>query len=450
MLLLTDINQQILLKCINLCIILLKIIKIKYIPSVETCYKFPYNEQKKKAKLLYRFPSKGRKGVIMKSKQQSFVLRGIVLIVGLLLLGGVIYYANQNRLTSEVNPNEHVEYETGRIVAILEDNTYFDEQHSGVRLGNMVYQVEMLGGFYEGELMEAIYFFTNMGSVLFDVGDRVSVRINTLDGEIHSVDINSMERTEILVGLVIVFLLVLAVIGGKRGIMSVAGLVFTMICIIYLLIPLMLKGYPVILTTIVILSLVTIVVLVLLGGVTPKTIAAILGCMIGVISAAIIAGFVGSLASISGFNMEDVGSLMFAAERNGFELQPSGLFISGVLIASLGAVMDTAMSITSALEEIKENNPDISDKQLFKSGMNVGRDIMGTMSNTLILAFTGTALNMMMFMYADNTPFNQLINNDFIAVELIRSIAGSLGIVLTVPAVAFIGSKLFITKSTSQ
>ena len=380
----------------------------------------------------------------MKVKQDSYLLRGIVLVIGLIIFIGALIFANQDRFSIEDNTETFIEFETGRIVEIIEDNTFMDEINPELRLGNMIFRVEMLNGHYEGEEIEVQHFFSSLASIYFGVGDRVSVRTNTLEGELVNAEIHNVERTEVVVALIAVFLIVLALIGGKRGVMSVIGLLFTMISIVFLLIPLMLRGYPVILTTIGILSLVTVVILILLGGITPKTVSAILGCIIGVISAATVAGIAGHLTFISGFNMEDIGTLLFAVERNGFALQPSGLFISGVLIASLGAVMDTAISITSAMEEIKLAHPGIGSKQLFQSGMNIGRDAMGTMSNTLILAFAGTALNLMMFIYADGTPFNQLVNNDFIVVELIRSVAGSLGIILTVPAVAFIGSKLFI------
>ena len=370
--------------------------------------------------------------------KKSFILKAIVLIVGLLIFGGLIHFANYDPSpASEVNTL--VEFSSARVVQVLEDNTFLDQDNPEIRYGQMLLQVKMTEGAYEGELLEANHFFTGLGSIYYTEGDRVSVRTNTIDGELFTADIYNPERREVLIGFVMVFLLALALIGGKRGVMSIIGLAFTIISIIFILIPLMLKGYPIILTTVVILTLITIATLVLLGGFSPKTITAILGCLIGVVSAAFFAGLAGSLTTISGFNMDDISLLLLWTE----DLQLSGIFISSVLIASLGAVMDTAMSIASAMEEIKATDPEISASQLFKSGMNVGRDAIGTMSNTLILAFIGAALSMTMVIYASGAPFNQIINNDSIGIELIRGVAGSLGIVLTAPAVAFIGSKLF-------
>ena len=104
--------------------------------------------------------------------------------------------------------------------------------------------------------------------------------------------------------------------------------------------------------------------------------------------------------------------------------------------------MDIAMSISSAVSELHEVNPSLTARQLFRSGMNIGRDAMGTMANTLVLAFAGTSLNMMIFIYAYDVSYIQLLNTDFVAIEVIRSLSGSIGIVLTVPLVAAISSFL--------
>ena len=367
-----------------------------------------------------------------RTKRGSF--KWPVLIIFLLLLGWALYYANdgfQNKVTEQ-----HSVIETARVVEILENQT--EVNSDGILLGSMELQLEILTGHYQGQLVESTYFLNQLFSSSVEVGDRLSVLISILDGNIQQVQIQNPERREVVIGFFAVFLLLLGLVGGKRGLMAIAGLIFTLISIIFLLIPLMLKGYPVLLTTLIILSLVTVVTLILLGGVTPKTISAILGCLMGVFIAAILAHVVGNLAHISGLNMEDVGMIL---ARTDFPVnQAQGLFISGVLIASLGAVMDTAVSVSSAMEEIKASNPKITPGRLFRSGMNVGRDTMGTMSNTLILAFAGTSLNMIIFIYSQDISFNQLVNDDFIVIELIRSLAGSLGIVLTVPAVAFVGA----------
>ena len=113
----------------------------------------------------------------------------------------------------------------------------------------------------------------------------------------------------------------------------------------------------------------------------------------------------------------------------------------GVLISALGAVMDVALGIASSVWELREQNPALSAKELFGSGMHIGRDAMGTMANTLILAFAGSSLNMLLLVQTYDIPFIQLINTDYICIEVIQSIAGAMGILLTVPIVAFISGR---------
>jgi uncharacterized membrane protein len=112
----------------------------------------------------------------------------------------------------------------------------------------------------------------------------------------------------------------------------------------------------------------------------------------------------------------------------------------------MGAVMDIAMSISSAISEIHEANNKLGFTDLFKAGMNIGRDAMGTMANTLVLAYVGGALNMMVLIYSYGVSFNQLMNTDFVAIEMIRAIAGSIGIIGTVPCVAAVAGYLYSKK----
>lgn len=169
-------------------------------------------------------------------------------------------------------------------------------------------------------------------------------------------------------------------------------------------------------------------------------IGASLGCLCGVAFAALFGAAAAEMVHISAYQMDEAEALMLVMSDTGLKM--NGLFLSGILIASLGAVMDTSMSVASAMDELKIKKPDISVKALFASGMKVGRDATGTMANTLVLAFAGSSFNMMLLIYSYDVSFNQLMNTDFIAVELIRGIAGSMGIIMTVPCVAAITAVL--------
>ena len=163
-------------------------------------------------------------------------------------------------------------------------------------------------------------------------------------------------------------------------------------------------------------------------------------CVGGVAAAGIFAALVGVATPLNGFNMSEAENLLLYGAEQG--LHVSGLLVCGVLVAALGAVMDVSMSIASALWELRVNNPDLPARDLFRSGMNIGKDAMGTMANTLILAFAGSSLNTLLLVRVYDIPFAQLVNTDFICVEILQSVAGSMGILLTVPLVTAVSAKL--------
>lgn len=157
-------------------------------------------------------------------------------------------------------------------------------------------------------------------------------------------------------------------------------------------------------------------------------------------AAGLFAALCGTISPLNGFNLTEAEELILRASDRGIRI--SGLFVSGILIASLGAVMDVAMSISSACWELREVDPALTRGALFRSGMNIGRDAMGTMANTLILAFAGSSLNVLILFQVYDYPMIQLFNADSIAVELIRGVGGSIGIILTVPLVAALSARI--------
>jgi len=140
------------------------------------------------------------------------------------------------------------------------------------------------------------------------------------------------------------------------------------------------------------------------------------------------------MAKLTGFGDDESQMLMYIPQNVTFDFR--GLLFAGILIGTMGATMDVGMSIASAMHEIKENSPNIKTSALFRAGMNVGRDAMATMSNTLILAYAGGSLHMMLLLMAYQTPFTHIINWDMIASEILRSLAGSIGIIFAIPITA--------------
>ena len=181
-------------------------------------------------------------------------------------------------------------------------------------------------------------------------------------------------------------------------------------------------------------SIATVFTISLVGGPNRKSAAAMIGTVGGVLVAGILAVIVGNLIRVSGLAEQEAQMLLFIPQGIGFNFP--GLLMSGIIIGALGAVMDVGMSIASAIAEVRHHNPTLSHTDLFWAGINVGRDIMGTMANTLILAYTGGALSLLLLVRAYEIEFIRLINMDAIASEVLRALAGSIGLVAAIPITA--------------
>lgn len=366
--------------------------------------------------------------------------RVLVTVLAALSFIGLLYAANMNRPTYQSSDTSGIEYEVGKVTGILADNTTIDENNGGIWRGSMELQVEILTGRYKGETTYVTNYFSSLYNVRVSQGDKVSIRIDTGDSG-YQVSIYNYYRVPQMLGCVAAFVLLLIVIGGKKGAKSAATLIFTMVCIIGILLPLSLKGYSPLWITIFIILICNLLTFFLIDGIQTKTIIASAGSVCGVLAGAAFALAAQWMMSVTTLQTEEAETLLLITTTTKLELKD--LFLCGILIACMGAVMDVSMSIASAVAEIHSVNPQLETWELFRSGMNIGRDAMGTMSNTLILAFAGNSFNMLLMIYSYGIGFQQLMNTDFIAVEVIRSIAGSIGIICTVPIVAFMAGAAF-------
>lgn len=241
-----------------------------------------------------------------------------------------------------------------------------------------------------------------------------------------------------LLYLLVVFLGGLIIIGGYQGLKTIFTLVLTILGVVKFLLPMILKGYDPILISIFTCAVVIVITLLIISGINKKTLAAIIGTSGGVIIAGFSALFVGSMANLTGLGNEESIHLILYSRNIDFQ----GLLFAGIIIGALGAVMDVGMSISSAMHEIELANPEITIGDLISAGMNVGRDIMGTMSNTLILAYVGSSLNLMLLLSTYDIPLGQIIAKESIASEIVRSLAGSIGLIFTIPLTAFASGML--------
>ena len=327
-------------------------------------------------------------------------------------------------------------FETGVVVEILQDNI----QEDGARVGQQTVVVEMTSGEKKGQNLVT----TSSAGYLFGAACTVGMRVIVLQsvaGDTVVTSIYSMDRTAVVLGFAVLYILALCLVGGKQGVKGAMGLIFTFASILFIYLPLVYLGYSPFWVSVLICALTTAVTMYFIGGPTRKTLCATAGTLAGVIIAGVTATIFSRMSGITGWNVSDIESLMTLYQTDG--IQVGGLLFSGLLISALGAVMDVAMSISSAMQELCDQRPDITRLELMKAGMRVGRDMMGTDSNTLILAFAGTSLSMLVLDYAYDLPFLQIINSNNIGIAVMQGLSGSFGIVLSVPATVLLAAWIY-------
>ena len=217
-----------------------------------------------------------------------------------------------------------------------------------------------------------------------------------------------------------------------------------MLLIIEFLLPAVFSGWPPIASSIICAILSTAVTLLLLNGQSGKTFSAILSTMIGMFFALILFLITSAMIHVDGFSSADAEGLILIHEETG--LQIKDVLFAGVVISSLGAIMDVGMSVVSSLYEIYHHNPTLTAKDIFRSGIEIGKDMIGTMTNTLILAFTGSAFITLLVFLSYQVQFNQLINSNYLSIEIAQGLCGTFGFVLTIPAASAISAFMLTRK----
>lgn len=363
------------------------------------------------------------------------VVRYLIYLLFVCVFAVFVFKLNQVEKTELVVRTGQT-FEKAEVTEILQDNL----GSNGTRVGEQKVRVKMLTGARKGEELD----ITSSSGYLFGAACKVGMKVivmQSVAGETTIASVYSQDREWVIYIFALLYLLALCVIGGKQGIKGCLGLIFTFFCVIFVYLPLVYLRFSPFWAAVFICFLTTLVTMYLIGGPTKKTCAATLGTLAGVVLAGLSAWCFSKASGISGYNVSDIETLMTLWNTN--RIQIGGLLFSGLLISCLGAVMDVAMSISSAIDEIYKQNTSLTRKELFKAGMRIGRDMMGTDSNTLILAFAGSSVSTLLLDYAYDLPYQQIINSNNIGIAIMQGLAGSFGIVLSVPLTVLICTVLF-------
>ncbi|MDO0824651.1 YibE/F family protein [Desulfosporosinus nitroreducens] len=331
------------------------------------------------------------------------------------------------------------------VVKVLEvNNDNLSKTVSFVFEGEQVCQVEVLDGPFKGQQAFAHNRFTGRLEMdkSFTEGDKALAVIDYTDQNIRNVtmiDHYRINLESILIGIFAVFMILFARWTGAKALLS---FLMTVLMIWKLLVPLLLKGWNPIIISLYFVVTATSIIIFMVGGLNRQSMAAVLGSLSGTLLTTILAIIFGNNFKIHGAVLPYSESLLYAGYAH---LDLTQILIAVVFIASAGAVMDLAMDIAAAVHEVVENKPDITRAEAIISGLNVGRTVVGTMTTTLLFAYTGGYISLLMFFMAQGTPVVDIFNLKYVSMEIMHTIVGSFGLVAVAPFTA-LASGILLTK----
>lgn len=280
---------------------------------------------------------------------------------------------------------------------------------------------------------------------IFKVGDRALVTISYNGDEVASAVMSDHYRLDKEIILLLAFAVFLVLFAGKNGFLAVFSFLITILTIWKILVPVYLRGYSPVWTGILISVFLTVMIIFFVYGFDIRTLTASAGALLGVFTTCILGMIFTDLFKIHGAVMPDSESLLYSGFQH---LDLTSIFMSSIFIGASGAMMDLAVDITSAVHEVVEKKPDIPWKEAVKSGMNVGRAAMGTMTTTLLLAYSGGYITLLMVFMAQGTPVDHILNYKYVAAEVLDTVVGSFGLVTVAPFTALIAGVMLTRKKS--
>ncbi len=313
-----------------------------------------------------------------------------------------------------------------------------------VKVGTQIVTVRILDGTFEGRETKGVNELVGSMELdtMFAPGDRALVTLDLSYNleEIVATNVIDHYRIHIELILFLLFFFFLLLYAGWTGLKAFISFIITAAAIWKLLLPGFLKGYDPILISIGVVTLLTAMIVFLIGGISKKGLVAFLGAVSGVLVTGVLSIIFGHLFHIHGAVKPFSETLLYS----GFpHLDLSKIFLSGIFLASSGAVMDIAMDISASMHEVTQNHPEISTRKLIFSGLTVGRTVVGTMTTTLLLAYSGGFTAMLMVFIAQGTPLINVLNITYVSAEILHTLVGSFGLVFVAPLTALIGGALF-------
>lgn len=381
---------------------------------------------------------------IIKKRRESFVIFTYIMIV----FWGIAFINNTYPNDYQLYSSEGIYYDKGIIVEIISENVTTSQDFEGWKLGSQELWVEFTSGIEKSERVVVKNSLSSTHNVDVSVGSKIIVKADRPEGITPYYTVYNYDRTTQLWVIVAIFVLFMGIVGKIKGLKSVFGLSCSLYIIMCFLLPAIYRGWSPIYMTLITVLLVSSISLLLLNGFCEKTYTAVLSTMIGVGISTLFFLILEEYLDLSGYNLEEAETLILIARNT--NLQIKEVFFSAVMISSLGAVIDTTMSIAASIYEIREVNPTMKRADLFRSGISIGEDMIGTMCQTLILAFVGSSLSTFLVLISYGTQVEQFISSNYIAIEIVQAFSGSMAILFAVPITAFLSCYTHGSNKTSQ
>jgi uncharacterized membrane protein len=313
-----------------------------------------------------------------------------------------------------------------KIIAINEQESNKETTDGKIEpIKNQKIQAIIMNGIYKGKTVELnnVTSFSQVNDLDLKINDEVFLSIQDNDKqEISTVKILDLKRDKYIVYIINIFVALILLVGGAKGFRSLAS-VFVNIAIVFIIIGLFTKGYDLMIFSIIASILFVVLSILLVSGRNKKSFSAIVGTLIGTLVSMVIAGVVIKFNNWSGIHFEEMEFLTHPPEQ---------IFFIELIIGTLGGIMDIAISISSAIKELYDKNPNIERKAIIKSSREIGQDIMGTMANTLVFAYLSGSIPTILLLLRNGMPITYIININ-LSLEFMRAIVGSIGIVLSIP-----------------
>lgn len=360
------------------------------------------------------------------NKRDKHILIASMLLIIISVLSLIFISTNENLYNKTI----------AKITSVTEKESQIgDLQGKSEQIKKQQIKATIMNGHDKGKeiQLENTTSYSQVNDLELKVNDEVFVSIQeNADKQIISAKILDLKRDKYIVYITIIFILLILLIGGLKGFRSMVSVVINII-IFSIIIEMFLKGYNLTLISVLASILFIILSIAIVCGINKKTLSAIAGTLAGTLISMLITIVVIQINHWNGIHFEEMEFLTHPPEQ---------IFIIEILIGTLGGIMDIAISISSSIKEIYDKNPNVETKALVKSGKEIGKDIMGTMANTLVFAYVSGSIPMILLLLRNGFSISYIVNIN-LSLEIIRAITGSLGIVLSIPITIYTTVMLF-------